>query len=215
MTRTINADALALLKAWEGLRLTAYQDTGGVWTIGFGHVGGDVREGFTVTEEEAERLFRKDLGWATACVDQRVTVPLTDGQFGALVSFVYNIGETQFLTSTLLRKLNAGDYAAVPSQLARWNKDNGQVIPGLVNRRAAEAGLWAKGSFVTSAGPTTAQPQTPPAITKETVSWAATIIASLGAAMSGSGPVQWAFGVVIVGAALVGGFLFLRHRVPS
>lgn len=153
MARHIDAYALDCIKRWEGLRLAAYQDVAGVWTIGYGHTG-SVSEGMTVTEAEADTLLRTDLSACEATVERAVTVPLSDGQFGALVSFVFNVGAGAFLGSTLLRRLNAGDYAAVPAELARWNKARdprtGQLVPvpGLTNRRAAEAGLWARGDFV-------------------------------------------------------------------
>lgn len=209
--RHVSAEGLALLKQWEGLRLDAYRDVGGVWTIGYGHTGG-VMPGERITEAEAEHLLRDDLGWAEGAVHRLVNVKLTDNQHAALVSFVFNVGEGAFAKSTLLRKLNAGDYAAVPAELARWNKAGGQVVQGLVNRRAAEAGLWAKGSFVTSTSDAAPKPSTPPVLTKETISWGATVLASLGAALSGSGPVQWALAAVIVAGAAVGGYLFLRAR---
>lgn len=91
-------------------------------------------------------------------------VPLSDFQRGALVSFTYNVGDTAFTDSTLLRLLNAGGYQAVPAQLARWNKNDGKVMQGLVNRRAAEAGLWARGEFVSSA-PVPVEPPKQPSAT--------------------------------------------------
>ncbi len=154
MGRRISEEALAHLKRWEGLRLDAYRDGGGVWTIGYGHTAaaGAPRPeaGMTITEVEAERILRADLAWAERAVERHVAVPLGEGQFGALVSFVFNVGETAFAGSTLLRRLNAGDYAAVPEQLQRWVHDGGRRVEGLVNRRAAEAGLWARDGFVAS-----------------------------------------------------------------
>jgi len=129
------------LKKWEGVELEAYQDTGGVWTIGVGHTRG-VTEGMTITEDQAEAFLRQDIGWAEAVVDRYVKVPLTQSQYDILVSFAFNVGEGQFRTSTLLRKLNAGNYDAVPRQLLRWTYDNGEYIQGLKNRRIAEAAMW-------------------------------------------------------------------------
>lgn len=149
MARQISDEGLALLKQFEGLRLTAYQDVGGVWTIGYGHTAG-VNEGDTCTEAQAEQWLREDLGGAERTIETIVSVPLNDNQFSALVSLTYNIGNSAFKKSSLLKKLNAGGYNAVPGELMRWTKVNGKTVHGLVNRRAAEAGLWAKGSFVAS-----------------------------------------------------------------
>ena len=145
--RQVNDEALALIKRMEGIRLTSYQDVGGVWTIGYGHTA-TARPGQTITEAEAEALLRSDLAQAERTVSNLTTVDLSDGQFGALVSFVYNVGAGAFRQSTLLKKLNAGNYDAVPAELARWNKVKGKVVRGLVNRRAAEAGLWARDAHV-------------------------------------------------------------------
>lgn len=213
MARRISDEGLAHLRKWEGLRLEAYRDTGGVWTIGYGHTGPDVVPGRTITEVEAETLLCTDILEAERAVTNLVRVPLTDNQFAALVSFVFNVGPGAFAKSTLLRKLNAGDYDAVPSELARWNKDNGRTVKGLANRRAAEIGLWAKGAFVASAGPTTAQPAPPPAITKENVTAAVSVLSGGAAVFAGSGPVQWALGAVIVMAAAAAVYLFVRQRM--
>jgi len=165
MDRHIDAYALDCIKRWEGLRLAAYQDVAGVWTIGYGHTG-SVSEGMTITEAEAETLLRSDLAPCELAVERAVAAPLSDGQFGALVSFVFNVGASAFQGSTLLRRLNSGDYAAVPAELARWNKardpSTGALVPvpGLTNRRAAEAGLWARGDYVNT---NTAPVEPPPA----------------------------------------------------
>lgn len=137
--QTVNKQAI---KTAEGLRLTAYLDTGGVWTIGYGHTGGDVREGLTIPLSEAERLLTRDLRVAEGHVNDAVKVKLTQNQFDALVSFVYNVGGGAFRSSTLLKLLNAGDYDGAANQLPRWNKDNGKVVNGLTNRRREERELF-------------------------------------------------------------------------
>jgi len=129
------------LKRWEGLRLTAYKDIAGICTIGYGHTG-TAYEGRTITEGEAEQLLRGDLDWAEKAVNDDVLVPLSQNQFDALVSFVYNVGAGAFRRSTLLRRLNEGDYDEVPPQLMRWTRAGGKVSRGLYNRRKAEADLW-------------------------------------------------------------------------
>jgi len=141
MTRRLNEAGLALLKKWEGCKLTSYKDVGGVWTIGYGHTR-TARPNQTITQDEADRLLREDVAVFADGVDKAVKVPLTDNQFDALVVFAYNVGRGAFNNSTLLRKLNAGDYASVPSELMRWNKVKGQVVKGLTNRRSGEVELW-------------------------------------------------------------------------
>jgi lysozyme len=150
MARRINAESLALIKRWEGLKLEAYQCPAGVWTIGYGSTRG-VRPGQRITEAQAERLLRDDLARFEAAIERLVQVKLSDNQFGALVSWAFNVGEGAAARSALVRKLNAGDHDAVPAELARWNKVGKRVVAGLTNRRAAEAGLWARGAHVASA----------------------------------------------------------------
>jgi lysozyme len=158
--RHVNGMTLALIKQWEGLRLDAYRDVGGVWTIGYGHTG-DVGAGQRITEAEAGRLLRADLARFEAAVDRLVVVALSDNQFGALVSFAFNVGEGAFARSTLLRRLNAGEHEAVPAELAKWNRAGGRVVAGLANRRAAEAGLWVRGDFVAGKAVEAAPPAGP------------------------------------------------------
>lgn len=137
--RTSNIDAI---KEHEGLRLVAYLDSVGVWTIGYGDTGPDVVKGLTITKEEAEKRLRKRLVEFEGYVNTYVKVPLKQHQFDALVSLVYNIGPANFKTSTLLKKLNAGDYIGAADQFLVWNKGrvDGKlvVIKGLANRRAKE-----------------------------------------------------------------------------
>lgn len=148
--RRVNAETITLIKRWEGLRLHAYLCPAGIWTIGYGHTGADVHAGLTITEQEADALLRRDLLRFEAGVHQAVQVPLTGGQFGALVSLAFNIGLAAFQRSTLLRRLNAGDYTGAQEQFHVWRRAAGEVLPGLVNRRAAEAALFGRGEHVTS-----------------------------------------------------------------
>lgn len=129
MTRTINAAGLALVCDAEGLRLEAYRDTSGIWTIGYGHTRG-VRPGDSINIEQAGQLLEADLMEAERAVNALVKVPLTENQFSALVSFVFNEGEAAFSKSTLLTKLNEGGYGLVPACLKSWIFDDGQVLPG-------------------------------------------------------------------------------------
>jgi lysozyme len=131
----------ALTQQFEGLRLEAYQDTGGVWTIGFGHTKG-VKKGDKCTKEDAEAYLREDMAEAVKAVNDLVKVGITQQQFDALCDFVFNLGVNAFRNSTLLRLLNTGDYKSAYNQFARWKYDNGRVIEGLVRRRKAEADLF-------------------------------------------------------------------------
>lgn len=137
----INDTAIELIKRFEGLRLTAYKCPAGVWTIGYGHTSG-VREGDRCTGEQAEAWLAADVLESERAVDYLVKVPLTDNQRGALVSLVFNVGGGNFTASTLLKKLNAGDYAGAAAEFRRWNKAGGKVLPGLTTRRQAEAALF-------------------------------------------------------------------------
>lgn len=137
---------IALIKRWEGCRLTAYLCPANVWTIGVGHTAamGDPSpvSGMRITEAEADAILRRDLAKIERDVDAAVAVHLNQRQFDTLVSFVFNVGIGAFRKSTLLKKLNATDYDAVPSELMKWNRAGGRVMPGLTNRRKAEADFW-------------------------------------------------------------------------
>ncbi len=144
MNRYQYSDAgMALTKSFEGLRLTAYQDVAGVWTIGYGHVGPEACAGKTITEAEADALLREDLQEAVACVDHAVTAAVSQAQFDAMVDFCFNAGRGSFLGSTLLKKVNAGDFAGAAAQFGLWVHAGGEVVPGLVRRRKAEAEMFA------------------------------------------------------------------------
>ncbi|WP_442109158.1 lysozyme [Pseudomonas sp. NUPR-001] len=132
---------LSLIKSFEGLRTLAYRDAVGVWTIGYGATRG-VKPGMSVTKEQAERMLLNDVQRFEPEVSRLVTVPLNANQWDALLSFTYNLGAANLESSTLLRKLNAGDYAGAAEQFPRWNKAGGKVLPGLVRRREAERMLF-------------------------------------------------------------------------
>lgn len=137
----LSQNGLDLIKGFEGLRLSAYQDSAGVWTIGYGHTG-NVKPGDRITQAEAERLLQQDTAWAQQAVRDQVKVPLTQGQFDALTSFTFNLGAGALEKSTLLKKLNAGDYAGAQAEFGKWVHAGGEVLQGLVRRRAAEADLF-------------------------------------------------------------------------
>jgi lysozyme len=141
-----NAAGLSLIRQAEGLRLRAYLCPAGVWTIGIGTTvypdGRKVQRGDKCTEQQADRYLAHDLQEFERAVAAMVTVPLTGNQFASLVSLAYNVGIGALRGSTLLRLLNAGDYAGAANQFPRWNRGGGRVLPGLVKRRAAERDLF-------------------------------------------------------------------------
>src|SRR5471030_715674 len=132
---------IALLKVLRGLRLKSYQDSVGVWTIGYGTTRG-IGPGMTISNEQAERMLQNDIARFEPEIERLVKVLLNQGQWDALMSFTYNLGATNLGSSTLLRLLNAKDYAGAAEQFPRWNKAGGQVLNGLVKRRAAERALF-------------------------------------------------------------------------
>ncbi len=138
---SLSQKGLDLIKGFEGLRLNAYQDSGGVWTIGYGHTGG-VKPGDSISQAQAEQYLRQDTGSAQQAVRNAVKVPLTQNQFDALVSFTYNLGAGALQKSTLLKKLNAGDYAGAQAEFGKFVHAGGQVLQGLVRRRGEEAALF-------------------------------------------------------------------------
>lgn len=133
-----------LIKASEGLRLTAYPDpaTGAdPWTIGYGTTRG-VKPGMKITVDQADQYLKSDVARFEADVARLVTVPLTQNQWDALISFVYNLGAANLASSTLLKLLNVGDYDRAADQFPRWNKAAGKELPGLTARRLAERKLF-------------------------------------------------------------------------
>lgn len=132
---------IALIKEFEGLRLTAYRCAADVWTIGYGHTAG-VKKGDTITAGEADALLLNDLATSEQAVSRAVTAPLNQSRFDALVSLVFNIGQGNFRRSTLLKKLNRLDYTGASDEFLRWTRAGGKVVPGLVRRREAEKALF-------------------------------------------------------------------------
>ena len=218
MDRKVNAETIEHVKRLEGCKLVAYPDPGSrdgtPWTIGYGHTSDahmKVFKGLKITQAQADAALEYDLNETAAAVDAVVKVPLNENQFGALVSFAFNVGNEAFRTSTLLKKLNAGDYASVPAQMARWNKNDGKVMQGLVNRRASEAGLWAKGSFASS-NIVEAKPGNPikELATPENLAAGGGLLTGPAGLASGNGPVQIALAFALVIAVGVIAFLVIR-----
>lgn len=139
--RHLNQEGLGLLTTFEGCRLNAYDDGTGVWTIGYGHTKG-VSPGMSMTQSEAEDCLRQDLEIFESYVENAVQSTLNDNQFSALVCFCFNVGPGGFGGSTLLKRLNAGDYEAAANQFPVWNKANESPMLGLTRRRLAERALF-------------------------------------------------------------------------
>lgn len=149
----ISNNGLSLIKTFEGLELEAYPDpgTGGApWTIGYGHTGSDVRKGLVWTDAQADKALAQDVAQFERDVTSLVKVQINQNQFDALVSFAYNCGSDidsddiaeGLGDSTLLKKLNAGDYDGAANEFPKWNKSGGKVMSGLTKRRAAERSLF-------------------------------------------------------------------------
>ena len=146
--RDISELGFQLIREFEGFSVQAYLDTGGVWTIGFGTIkypnGKRVVKGDVCTQSAAEQWLKNDSKWVDACLDKHIKTNVNQNQFDALASFVYNIGETAFIKSTMLTLINQNSMISAASQFDRWVFDNGKRIQGLVNRRAKERKLFEK-----------------------------------------------------------------------
>lgn len=153
----ISGIGLSLIKAFEGKYNIGYLCPAGVWTIGYGHtgetLGNSSPKGMTITDEQIDILLKQDMKRFEKAVLRSITVPLKQHQFDALVSFAFNVGAGALATSTLLKKLNSGDYAGAAEQFLVWNKaTNPQtkkkvVLPGLTRRRQAERHLFITGEL--------------------------------------------------------------------
>jgi len=141
----ISKQGLDLIKTFEGLRLQAYMPTpNDVPTIGYGHTK-TAKLGMVITKAGADMLLVHDLAWVEKAVNKGVKAPLTQAQYDALCSFVYNLGATNFNSSTMLKRINAGRYADAANELLRWNKQGKTVLRGLTLRREAERALFLSG----------------------------------------------------------------------
>jgi lysozyme len=142
--------AFNLIKKFEGLELTSYPDTGGIWTIGFGSTinkdtGQAIKQGDKIDVATAERWLKQDIAEREKKIKGLIKVPVTANMKAALVSLAYNIGTGAFASSTLLRLLNSGaDKKLVADQFLRWNKVQGKEVKGLTNRRKLERELFLK-----------------------------------------------------------------------
>jgi GH24 family phage-related lysozyme (muramidase) len=139
----VSKEGLALIQKFEGLRLDAYYDVVGVLTIGYGHTGSDVTPDLKITKERALEFLKWDCESAEQCINSFVNTKLNQNEFDALVSFIYNLGPTSFINSTLLKLLNEGtSRSTVAAEFPRWVRADGKVLQGLVSRRNAEKALF-------------------------------------------------------------------------
>ena len=134
-------EGLALIKKFEGCRLKTYRCSANVLTIGYGHTGG-VLETDVITQDVADKLLEQDIEKFEKYVNVNVVVELNQSQFDALVAWTFNLGVGNLRQSTMLKKLNEGDYQSVPSEMKRWNKASGKTLDGLIRRRKAEGLLF-------------------------------------------------------------------------
>ena len=134
-------EGLALIKKFEGCRLKAYRCSANVLTIGYGHTGG-VKDDDTISQPEADELLENDIAKFEKYVSDNVVPELKQYQFDALVAWTFNLGVGNLRSSTMLKKLNEGDYQSVPSEMKRWNKAGGKTLDGLIRRRKAEGLLF-------------------------------------------------------------------------
>ena len=146
MSQEINDLGIALIKQYEGLKLDAYQDVAGVWTIGYGHTRG-VTPGMNITQDDADQALQDDLTGTEAVVNDAIgDSSTTSNQFSAMVAFAFNVGSANFRQSTVLREHLAGNYQGAADAFLMWNKAriNGVLEPvvGLTNRRTAERSLY-------------------------------------------------------------------------
>lgn len=181
-----------LVKRFEGLHkvtaegdVRAYRCPAGKWTIGYGHTKG-VRSGMRISTEEAERLLLEDLTEHGNHVNKLCKVEVSQAQFDALTSFVFNLGPTAFKSSTLLKKINKSDFDGAALEFGKWNKarENGvlKVFPGLTRRRTAEAALFSMDAEIE----TIPQPQKPEAEAQKPLTKSKTMA---GAGIAGAGTV--------------------------
>ncbi len=135
-------DGLAIREQFEEVRLQAYKNHLGIWTIGYGHTGPEVIDSLTITEEQANKLFVADIQSAADAVNSMVEVSLRQGEFDALVDFVFNIGYAAFAKSSMLRYLNEHNPMAVADEFEKWGHVSGRIVAGLLRRKqAARAGV--------------------------------------------------------------------------
>lgn len=214
-----SADGRRFIEAFEGRYLKAYQDSVGVWTVGFGHTtaAGEpyITRDMTITEDDADRILANDLAKVERQVLGCIQKPLNQAQFDALVSFTFNLGQGNLSRSSLARRINAGDYD-VAGEFIKWNRAGGQVLAGLTRRRKAESLMWTGdvAGALAMAGANVRPPDVEPVPPKKPASKhvaTGSAGAAAGAALSILGLPMWAcVSIAFVVAAAV--FFILKNR---
>lgn len=138
---TYSKNGLSLTENFEGCKLNAYQDSVGVWTIGYGRAYG-VKRGDSCTQEQAEQYLTQDVWEAANAVNRLVTAVISQNEFDALTDFVFNLGQGNFASSTMLKLLNDGDHGAAADEFKKWSRAGGVQVAGLLRRRLAEAAMF-------------------------------------------------------------------------
>lgn len=138
----LGSRGLGLIKSFESLRLEAYQDSVGVWTIGYGHTGPEVGPGSKMTETEAEQQLRRDVAEREPAISALLRDGARPSEFDALLSFAFNLGVVRLKGSTLLMLHNQGDRLGAAKQFPLWDRAGGRELRGLLRRRFAEAALY-------------------------------------------------------------------------
>lgn len=205
-----------LIKKWEALELKAYLPTpNDVWTIGWGHTATAV-PGMVITQSKAQQLFRQDVAWVERVVNTSVKVELTQEQFDAVCSLVFNIGGPNFRTSTLLRKLNAKNYEGAALEFHKWKYQKGKVLRGLVRRRAEEAEYFLNPSDVAVSSVSIDDPGAlkPLSDSKEMIAGGIAALTGAGTFMGSLSPTAQENLSVALSVALIGfGAFFILNRV--
>ena len=137
----ISADGLEFIRQAEGCKLSAYQDSVGVWTIGVGSTKG-VHKGMTITQEQADALLESDLADVYPCIEAHVHVPLSQGQFDSVCSWIFNLGCGAFKGSTFLNKINKQEWTEAAAQILRWDHAGDKKLAGLTKRRQGESKMF-------------------------------------------------------------------------
>lgn len=205
-----------LIKDWEKLELKAYKPTkNDVWTIGWGHTK-DVTPGMTITEAQAQALFQEDIKWVEDFISKNVKVKLSQNQNDALGSWIFNVGVTNAKSSTLLKKLNQGDYEGAAREFPRWNKQKGKVLNGLTKRRAQEMEYFLHSGLSESVGrekPDAASQLKPLTRSKEAVGGASMALLGFLAPLLAENKEGLLWG--LSGALAAFGILFFVNRLRS
>ena len=137
---------LDFIKGWEGCKLVAYQDSVGVWTIGYGHTV-NVHEGDTCTQEQADKWIADDVDERWHAIDQFIRATLAEHEMAAIVSLAFNVGVSAVAKSTLLSRVNNGDFGSAADEFLRWNRAGGKIVPGLTKRRQAERAMFLNADY--------------------------------------------------------------------